>query len=552
MSQRIPLAQAATLSAADLQALGPDELQDLGQQLVEWHWQRRQEQQLLFYEPVSAEARKIHLSTAPQVCITGGNRSSKTDTQLVELAIQLTGLIPHSLEADYPREKIRPPIRARVVCASLTSTLEPIIKPKLRWDQWNGRDPRGGPGGHWGWIPRDFLYNGRWDDSYSDKYRTLTLTNGSTVQFMSYDQDVQDFQGASMHLVLHDEGPPQGIYRENYVRTLDVGGRLMLAMTPPDDESAAWDAAWVYDDLYNKGLPGPAKEPHIDSFTLFTEDNRILDRSTIVSIGRNLTAAQREVRFSGRLLHLSGRIYPTYSDRPQWWCFSCHDIVLIDGERCVTCEATDVVEFCHVVEPVEPARPWPVVMVLDPHPRKPHCLAWFAIDPSDDVWQVAELEVDGSPVEVKVAVDQLETRYGLNVCYRLIDPNMAESPSHAGGRRGVTVRDEFDAVGLRCDLADDNRHTARYRVRELLQPDPRTRAPRFHVFSRCARTNYQMQRYVWDEWTRYSSDKRDPKPMPREKHDDFPALIQYLANASPTFYGLQRRGAVVRVRSSGS
>ena len=51
---------------------------------------RRQENALLFYEPAQEKARAMHQSTKREVLISGGNRSSKTDTVRVELAIQAT------------------------------------------------------------------------------------------------------------------------------------------------------------------------------------------------------------------------------------------------------------------------------------------------------------------------------------------------------------------------------------------------------------------------------------------------------------------------------
>jgi hypothetical protein len=82
----------------------------------------------------------------------------------------------------------------------------------------------------------------------------------------------------------------------------------------------------------------------------------------------------------------------------------------------------------------------------------------------------------------------------------------------------------------------------------MLKPDGRTRAPRFRVFQVCPVTNQHFKKYTWAEWSRYSSDQRDPKPMPREKFDDFPTLAGYLMNAAPTFTGL-RMGAERIVRS---
>ncbi len=519
---------------AFLDTLTHDQLQELAKELDATREASRRENQLLYYEPVSPEAVRFHCSDAPQRVILGGNGSSKSETSIVDLVIGLTGEIPASLEDVYPRHKLRPPINSRIVLQSLTSTWEQAIKPKLQWNHWTGM---ANGVGHYGWIPKRFLKNGKWDDSWSAQYRTLTLTNGSTLQIFSHDQETQDFASASVHDIRFDEGPKPAIYRENLLR-LREGGYVSTAMTPPDDESKAWQAAWVYDELYQKGLQGPGKDPYIDAFTFHTQDNRFISQETIANISRGLTPMQRQVRLFGAFMHLGGRIYSTYTDRPQTWCFRCNEACLVVEQKCATCQNTNIVPFCHFIEPFEQAYTWPCIFVIDPHPRKPHTMAWYVVSPSDDIYQVAELEVDAEPELVRDRVTSLETSLGLSVTRRFLDPNMGLSPSGTTNKRGRTVRDEFDAVGLRCDLADDNRETARGRLRLYLKPDPRTKQPRFSIFQTCPKSNFQMNRYVWGEWATSSSHDKNPKPMPAELNSDFPACHQYMINSNPTFAGM--------------
>lgn len=546
----LTLEDVSRLSPEELAAYPREELGALAASLQARRVEVQQGQQLRLYEPASATARKVHESVAREVVIAGGNRSSKTETLLVELAIQLTGIIPYQLEGTYPREKVRPPIRARLCCESFTTTLIPVIFPKWQWWQWSGPGEPGGSRGHWGWIPREMLKGGDWGRAWSEKYRTLSLANGSTCQMFSYDQNPQDFSGASVHVAVHDEGPPQAIYRENRMRTLDVAGRCYIGMTPPDDERASWEAAWVFDTLYEKGQAGPEKDPEIDAFTLLTEQNRLLLGADVQAIAKGLTPAQREVRLQGRFMHLTGRIYPLYTDREHWWCPMCQDQVIVEGGVCVGCGASGPTPYIHWVTPFKIPESWPVVYVLDPHPRKPHAMAWFAISPGDQVFEVGELEVDGDPATVRDRVNQREREEGWQVVLRLIDPNMGQSP--AGMRRGLTVRDEFDAVGLRCRLADDNRMTGRSRVREWLKPDARTGEPRLQIFQTCPRTNYQMQRYVWDSWSRWGEGEKNPKPIPRDLHDDFPSLLSYLANENPGYAWLSQGWTGNRQRRVGA
>lgn len=530
----------AALSDAEVNSyldnFSQEEIRSLAEQVFRAKEALRQEQQLLFYQPVSDEAKRFHFSTAQQRVILGGNGSSKTETNLVDMAIAMTGIVPYSLQADYPKEKLRPPIASRLIVESLTNTWESSIKPKLQWDHWTGLID--GRRGHFGWIPKQFLIRGKWEESWSEKYRTLRLVNGSTLQVMSGDQDVSDFASASVHDIRIDEGKTHPLYRENLMR-LREGGYISMAMTPPDEESSSWDAAWVYDELYTNGLPGPNKRPDIDAFTFFTEHNKNLADDFITKIGKNLTPTQKEVRFHGHFMHLGGRIYPTYTDRAQWWCFQCNRITTTIKDSfwtlCATCNGNDVVEFQHFIEPFDDVYRWPVIYALDPHERKPHCMAWYAISPEDDVYQIKEMEIDAEVEVVAEKVFEWENNMDIQIVKRIIDPKTAGSAPSITGRRGRTVRQEFDNVKLHCDLADSNRDTARNQLRAMLKPDFMTKRPRFFVFNTCARTNYMMNRYVWGNWARYSEGTKNPKAIPMDINDDFPALAQYMANLQPSY-----------------
>jgi hypothetical protein len=141
---------------------------------------------------------------------------------------------------------------------------------------------------------------------------------------------------------------------------------------------------------------------------------------------------------------------------------------------------------------------------------------------------------------VRQFVDVVESELGLVIARRLIDPNMGRSP--ASSDRGVTWQDEFDRVGLVTDLADDST-VGRTRVNEMLKPDASVRRPRMMVSSLCEKMIHQMTRYVWDDFKQ--SLERDQKQKPKEKFDDFPAILRYLANSEPSFDALVNGNRVI-------
>ena len=520
---------------------------DVYEQVAEAITEDRKRTQLAYYRLANPMARRVHESMAREVAIVGGNRSSKTDSMMAELAIRMTGHVPMSLQSTYPREKLAAlPIRARVVCNSLTDTLEPVIKPKLRWDQWNGvGDPDEGRG-HWGWIPQHCLTGGTWEKAYSEKYRTLrvgvdnywtgadgqtcSVRGTSTCQFLSYDQDLSAFSGSSMHWVGHDELPPSDIYRENRLRTLDVRGRIYTAFTPPDEIGMSRaDVSWFYEEVYEAGRKGT---PGFETIILHTERNSILDAKSIEEIIATLTDEQREVRLHGNFLHLSGVIYSLFTQGDAVWCFRCQKRIVPVAGTCVTCKSDDIETFTHVVEPHPIPTNWPIVMVIDPHPRKKDAIGWFALTPSDDVVMVAEAEADGTASDVRHVIDDVEERHRFLVRKRLMDPNIATETNDKLGR-GWTIRKAYDEAGIRCDLANDEINAGIQNVNELLKPDRATRRPRLRVFSTCQRFIKGMRTWSWDEWTR-TGDK-EPKEKVRDKAKDFPDLIRYLANDRPNY-----------------
>ena len=513
----------------------------------------RRENQLLYYQPASTKAMKVHQSTAKIVGIGGGNGSGKTETALVEGCILATGVIPDSLQ-NVPaiREKMRGPIKGRVICESLTTVLHPIILPKLKWWEWTGIDFPGGDRGHFGWIPRDCLIGGSWEKSWSEKLRMLRvhyrnpdnleeILGESTIQFMSKDQDPTDFASGDFHWVLFDEPSTYAIWRENEARTMRVNGRLVLAMTWPDDPSIPVD--WLFTEIYDKAKPGPSKDPNVDWFNIWTTDNKNLDQDAVSAQALSWSDAVRDVRIFGKPIRFSNRIHPLFTKDSDWWCFTCGKTVSPMDNACAKCGAKDILAFTHVV-PFEPQPSWPTVWVLDPHPRKPHMFAWIQVDPSDDWWVIRDGKVDGDPTEVREYVDRVEGDLGLVVAQRLIDPNMGRSP--ASSSRGVTWQDEFDKVGLVTDLADSS-EVGRSRVNEMMIPDRSTRRPRLMVNSLCDDAIFQFERFVWDDYRQ--SLEKGQKQKPKEKHDDFPAILRYFANSEPTFSGLREGGRVVR-RSS--
>ena len=520
--------------------------------------QDRKENQIRFYKPVSPKSARFHESKAKTLAAGGGNGSGKTETMLVELVACATGIFPDSLK-HLIDQKFRGPINCRVTVESLTTTLDPIILPKLQWFRWSGIDKPGGERGHWGWIPKMCLLDGEWDRSYSNKLRILRMycrdpknpdriLGESTIQFMSLDQDATDFASGDFHICAHDEPPSLAIWTENEARTMRVNGRMLLAMTWPDDPAIAVD--WLYDEVYEPGRRG--NDPNTEWLELWTTENQNLDQKAVSVQAEKWSSEISNVRIFGRPIRFSNRVHPEFTDTTKTWCFPCGKaVVKVPGHTiksvCGICGSDWVVDYNHVEE-FSHSEHWPTVFLLDPHPRKPHYMIWAQIDPSDDWWIVADLQCDGDCVETRDAAERIESELGLVIASRLIDPNMGRSPS--GQRREVTWQDEFTTAGLHCDLASDV-DVGRSRLNTMMKPDKDTLRPRFTMHPRCKDTIYQLSRYSWADFSKNVD--RGQKQTPKDKYDDGPTLLKYLANSEPTFAFL-RQGAptITRGKRKGS
>jgi hypothetical protein len=547
------LSKLESLSLASIDTMPDDQLVTLVQEYLDIQAYDRQVNQLKWYVPVSEKAIQIHTSKAKVLGVGGGNGASKTDTALVEMVIRATGQIPNSLRDIYPRDKFRGPINCRVVVESITNTLETIILPKLQYWKWQGVDEPGGSRGHFGWIPKHCLLKGEWDESWTARTRTLELRYHdpdtglyrgiSRVQFMSYDQDPSDFASGDFHFVLHDEPPKESIWIENMVRVKRVNGTAMMSMTWPDDPSTPVD--WIVDRVYEPAQPGKNHDPTYEWINMYATDNLNLDQTALAELARTLTAAERQTRIYGQHLRLSNRVHPLFTDVDRTWCFECLDLTVLDNNgACGTCSSTSTVSFCHTSSTLEADPLYPVICALDPHPRKPHMLAWFQIDPNDDLHQLYELAVEGSPDEVAIQVSELEKEIGWKTIQRIMDPNMGRS--QASTDRETTWQDAFERAGLTFDLADDG-EAGRQFLNDYMKPDQFTQRPRFLIHERCTNSIGQYKRYSWDDFKR--SMERDQKQKAKQKHDDYPTLGKYAANTNPTFRGLKHLGRPIETVS---
>lgn len=222
----------------------------------------------------------FHSATEKTRLYIGGNRSGKTVGGVVEDVYRMRGKHPYQQVPDCPTF-------GRIVTVSYTEGIEMIIKPELSK-----------------WLPPSDLINGSWEDSYNKSLRTLTLSNGSTCELMSYDQDLKKFAGTSRHWIHFDEEPPKPIYDECRMRLVDVAGVCYITMTPVEGMT------WIYDGLY---LPGLQPGGNIRVIIIDSAENPYINEEELNVALEGMDELEIKARKGGRFVQIGGLVYKKFN-----------------------------------------------------------------------------------------------------------------------------------------------------------------------------------------------------------------------------------------------
>ena len=238
----------------------------------------------------------VFKSDAPIRGASGGNQSGKSTTGAIEAYIQATGQLPFSLVDMYPQHLLPDmttgKIRAiRVVCVSNKQFLN-TVKPTYQK-----------------WCPKEYLLNGKWKDSFSAEQNTLRLFNPGTtdqiayVEFMTNNQDVEDFQGPPLDMVIYDEEPKEDIYKENLLR-FTTASRLNILFCWTPTKGLTWTA--------DKFLveEGGERDEKVELYKLCSVTNKCANLDVLDEIISELTSYEEiKMRLLGEFISLSGLVY---------------------------------------------------------------------------------------------------------------------------------------------------------------------------------------------------------------------------------------------------
>jgi len=464
-----------------------------------------------FYRP-HAKQRDFHAAELSDIrVVLGGNRSGKTTCGAVEAVAHALGERPWLPESDPHRlvrlpsgDPIPVPNIGRIVADTLETNIVQTINPKImEWAPAGAitniqKNPRGVP------IRYDFA-------------------NGSVIYVMSYDQDVDSFEGTNGHWFWCDEPPPQRIFNGLRRGLIDYGGHCWLTMTPLSEP-------WTNQVLVSKAN-GPDGRIWMRRMSVW--DNAVsrgghLPDKTIHSVLADLPADERASREEGRALHLAGLVFPEWQPEPPFW-----------------------------VPHETPSRHWPRVCLIDPHPRKPIAVLWLAVTPDNQVRAYRELfdPEMRTVAQVAHAIHQAEgwhyagekrhwatqklvpiwrrTAATEPVVLYVIDTSANEHEKTSG----ETVAEQFQQYGINCvDAYKRNREAGINAIHQALALKYEWSLPGLVVHDNCPTVKENFLNYVWDRWgSSRQQGLKGEKQTVVKANDDFIDCIRYFFQMRLTY-----------------
>lgn len=320
----------------------------------------------------------------------GGNRSGKTTGGIAEDIWWLTGTHPFIQTPE-------PPVIGRICTVDFKNGVDKIILPNLRQ-----------------WLPPSALINGSWEDSYHSAKHVLKLANGSELEIMSYEQDLDKFAGVPRHFVHFDEEPPKNIFGECKARLVDYNGRYWLTMTPVDGMT------WTYDEIFEPGING---DPLIDVIIVDMTDNPHISQDAINDFLANLDEEEKIIRGKGTYIAIGGLVFKYFN-----------------SERTV-------------IDPAVPrGRGWTYYQSLDHGFNNPTAWLWHAVHSDGtvvtfDEHYKSEMTVEQHAKLVLAKEQHYREQFGISPYLRVADPAIKQRSAVTG----YSIQIEYSLQGI--DLA---------------------------------------------------------------------------------------------------
>lgn len=212
------------------------------------------------------------------------------------------------------------------------------------------------------WFPPGLIV--KTDTNQAGAIVFYELRTGSTIDVKSHEQDLKVFEGSDYDWVWFDEPPPQAIFKAVWRGLTDRRGIAWITATPITEP-------WVFD-LYQKATAGQNAGIYWAKFVSIHDNVKNIGGGDVeegkIRIAEFLDALdpdEREAREKGHFLHMRGLIFKSWSRKD------------------------------HLIDAFKWPAKWPVMISLDPHPRKPWALSFLGLSPGGYRFLLASYKIDG-------------------------------------------------------------------------------------------------------------------------------------------------------------
>lgn len=410
---------------------------------------------LYAYRP-HAKQYAFHTATGHTRLYIGGNRSGKTVGGAVETCYWLMKKHPYRRLA-LPEG----PVRGRGVAVDFTYGVDILMLPEiLRW------------------LPPSYLQNGSFEDSYSREHRTLTLANKSTMEFRSYDQDLDKFAGASRHFTWYDEEPPKHIFNECQARLIDTNGYAWLTMTPVEGMT------WVFEDIYQPGTEGGSKD--IDVIEIEMQENTHLSKEAIDRYLNTLDDDEKKARSRGEFVAIGGKVFKDFS------------------------------QTVHCIDPTLPPKDWEWYLSIDHGYNNPTAIYWHAVSPDNEIITFEEHYASEMTVaEHCKVIHEINARHGKVPTFIVGDPAM----SQRSGITGTSITQEYAEHGIYVAPASNDVLSGVDRMVQYLRLR-KDGTPSWRITNNCTFLVSEMKKLRWATFSSRKMQYQNNKQEKIHKKDD--------------------------------
>lgn len=387
------------------------------------------------------------------------------------------------------------------------------------------------------WLPRSLIKRDITARNTSMIVRDPLGGDDIVLEFVSYNQTVQQGAGVQRISCHCCEEPPKAFFDEQLPRLLAEDGDIIVDLTPANQLS------WTYDEIFERAevyyrtkaiadFTGRSRiektelQTGIAVFCFATDDNPTLSKDTITAIfskydDPDVIATRRY----GVHKQISGRIFKGY-DR------MVHEI---DPEK--------------VFEDKIPWE-WNHVRLVDYHEETPWACLWMAMSPTDEVFAYEEM----NPAPSKMVTSEITRRmaelsgdykYRLN----LIDPHASKTQSNTGlsvlddfNRHFAEYRREGIGTGGYWESWDTKSTKGRDAIRMRLKNSKlvgkpfnnqttdrgiKSYLPTIWIFRTCVQTARSLREWRLEEWADPTSKlTKEQKQVPQQRWSHFPTAME--------------------------